>query len=619
MSSSSDSVYTFVTVDDMQADENSGVVGEMELVFENIRAGVPGRDILTGVSGSAKSGELTMLAGASGAGKSTLFNLLAKRAVGIESSGTVSLNGAPFDLAMFQAQAAYVTQDATFFADQTVEEVLHFAAQMRSSSGSSKEARDEQVDRVISLLRLEDVRETRVGLPGVSKGLSTTQRKMLNVGASLVTSPAILFADEPTTGLDARQAKEIMRALRDVAHETGIIVFCTIHQPSVFVWSLFDHAMVMALGQIAYAGPVSGVVPHLASLGYPCPKAKNPAEHMIGVLDARAGSADAVRVQGIIDAYAGQHLEEEEDDGPRPRTLAKMSSEQTRPGRAMRIYLLTWRVMVQTWRNKQAFGASIMQTAGFGLLLGILYFQLGVDQDGVVDRAGFLFFAVTNALFLSLQGSALTAIFERPVFFRESADGLYGTAEYVVAKTVANVPFQILQQVAFLATSLFLTGIRFEGDAVPTLLLALVLMALVGSTLGLAVSGIAPTASVATALGPFVVVPSMIFSGQVVTVSAMPSVFAWMRYTTPLRWGLHAIAINQLSDLTASCTKSERLPSGECPISFGEQVLTFMNAREDGVSNSVRFLVLFGWWVAAATAAYGAFAFSLIQQRKAGK
>lgn len=77
-----------------------------------------------------------------------------------------------------------------------------------------------------------------VALPGIS-GLSTEQRKRLTIAAELVANPSIIFMDEPTTGLDARAATIVMRAVKNVA-ETGRTVVCTIHQPSIDIFETFD-------------------------------------------------------------------------------------------------------------------------------------------------------------------------------------------------------------------------------------------------------------------------------------------------------------------------------------------------------------------------------------------
>ena len=91
---------------------------------------------------------------------------------------------------------------------------------------------------VLETIELEEIKDAMVGVPGQS-GLSTEQRKRLTVAVELVANPSIIFMDEPTTGLDARAAAIVMRAVKNVA-ETGRTIVCTIHQPSIDIFEAFD-------------------------------------------------------------------------------------------------------------------------------------------------------------------------------------------------------------------------------------------------------------------------------------------------------------------------------------------------------------------------------------------
>lgn len=90
----------------------------------------------------------------------------------------------------------------------------------------------------MALLELDSLRHALVGLPGIS-GLSTDQRRRLTIAVELVANPAILFMDDPTSGLDARAASIVMRTVSDVAHG-GRIVVCSIRHPSFDIFETFD-------------------------------------------------------------------------------------------------------------------------------------------------------------------------------------------------------------------------------------------------------------------------------------------------------------------------------------------------------------------------------------------
>lgn len=97
------------------------------------------------------------------------------------------------------------------------------------------------VSEVMDLVELDKVKDSIVGIPGVS-GLSTQQRKRLTIAVELVANPSIIFMDEPTSGLDARAAAIVMRAVRNTV-DTGRTVVCTIHQPSIHILEAFDEVI----------------------------------------------------------------------------------------------------------------------------------------------------------------------------------------------------------------------------------------------------------------------------------------------------------------------------------------------------------------------------------------
>ena len=93
---------------------------------------------------------------------------------------------------------------------------------------------------MLHLVELAPLRDLLVGAPG-GTGLSLEQRKRLTIAVELVANPAIIFLDEPTTGLDARAAAVVMRAVRNIV-DTGRTVVTTIHQPSIDIFEVWGPA-----------------------------------------------------------------------------------------------------------------------------------------------------------------------------------------------------------------------------------------------------------------------------------------------------------------------------------------------------------------------------------------
>jgi len=96
----------------------------------------------------------------------------------------------------------------------------------------------EFVDEVLKTVELDEIKDTLVGRPGMD-GLSLEQRKRPTVAVELVSNPSVILMDEPTTGLDARSAAIVIRAVKNIS-ETGRTVVCTIHQPSTEIFEAFD-------------------------------------------------------------------------------------------------------------------------------------------------------------------------------------------------------------------------------------------------------------------------------------------------------------------------------------------------------------------------------------------
>ncbi|KAF2312692.1 hypothetical protein GH714_039655 [Hevea brasiliensis] len=165
--------------------------------------------LLSDITGTFRPGILTALMGVSGAGKTTLMDVLCGRKTGGNINGEIRIGGYP----------------------------------------------KEFVNEVLEIIELDGIKDSLVGLPGIS-GLSPDQRKRLTIAVEFVANPSIIFMDEPTTGLDARAAAIVMRAVKNVV-ETGRTVVCTIHQPSIDIFEAFDELILLKIGgRIIYSGPL---------------------------------------------------------------------------------------------------------------------------------------------------------------------------------------------------------------------------------------------------------------------------------------------------------------------------------------------------------------------------
>lgn len=261
----------------------------VQVAFRGVRFGVDieqgktkeHRVILKGCDGVFQPGRLTAVMGASGAGKTSLLNIVSGNPTAGKKEGELMINGENvFDsMARIRELSAFIQQDDILMATQTVREAVTFSAMLRLPKSMPIEAKLARVDEVLDMLGLQKCADTIIG-NAFNKGISGGEKRRVSMALELVKSPAILFLDEPTSGLDTFTAHSIVALLRDIAHDQGKTIACTIHQPSSEIFWMFDDLILLADGQVMYHGPIDGVVDYFAQRGLPCPDHFNPADHL---------------------------------------------------------------------------------------------------------------------------------------------------------------------------------------------------------------------------------------------------------------------------------------------------------------------------------------------------
>lgn len=169
-----------------------------------------------------------------------------------------------------------------------------------------------KVDEVIAELSLVKCKNTMIGNPGRSKGLSGGERKRLAFASESLTDPSLLFCDEPTSGLDSFMAHSVLQVLKRLAMK-GKTVILTIHQPSSELFALFDKLLLMAEGRIAFLGTPSEASNFFSQLSTPCPSNYNPADFYVQQLAVVPGNEQDSRenIRRICDTFASSDYAKE--------------------------------------------------------------------------------------------------------------------------------------------------------------------------------------------------------------------------------------------------------------------------------------------------------------------
>ncbi len=217
------------------------------LTFKNLRFALSSanesRTLVDDISAEFAPGEIVAITGPSGSGKSTLLSL----ASGLlkPTYGEVWFNGAalPTDEALCAAVRlqyfGFVFQDIRLINQLNVFDNIAIPAAFNLGNvAAGKQA----AARIIDLLGITIPRHT---FPST---LSGGERQLIALARALATSPAVIFADEPTAALDWKRAELLLTALRAHTIAKRIITLIVTHDTQVLAY--VDHVTQLENGKL---------------------------------------------------------------------------------------------------------------------------------------------------------------------------------------------------------------------------------------------------------------------------------------------------------------------------------------------------------------------------------
>ncbi|XP_076634762.1 ABC transporter G family member 3 [Colletes latitarsis] len=557
--------------------------------FVNRKKLIERRHLLKDVCGVAYPGELLVIMGSSGAGKTTLLNALTFRSSsGVTVSGVMAANGRRVSSTILTSRTAYVQQDDLFLGTLTVKEHLLFQAMVRMDRRIPMAQRIHRVNEVINELALIKCRNTVIGQPGRIKGLSGGEMKRLSFASEVLTDPPLMFCDEPTSGLDSFMAHQVVSVLKALAAR-GKTIVVTLHQPSSELFALFDRILLMAEGRVAFMGTGLQACTFFETLGAACPSNYNPADYfvqMLAVVPGREASCHHA-INTVCDAFQKSDqgikiaLEAEATNGEFEDSLRDSKNHENRsPYKASwceQFRAVLWRSWLSVIKEPILIKIRLLQTVMVSLLVGIVYFNQRLDQDGVMNINGALFIFLTNMTFQNVFAVINVFCAELPIFLREHRNGMYRTDVYFLCKTLAEAPVFVAVPLMFTIIAYPMIGLQPGIDHFFITAGIVALVANVSTSFGYLISCISSSLSMALSIGPPVIIPFLLFGGYFLNTASIPFYFEWFSYLSWFRYGNEALLINQWSGVeTIECTRS----NATCPKS-GRMVLQIYNFKEE--------------------------------------
>jgi ATP-binding cassette subfamily G (WHITE) protein 2 (SNQ2) len=342
--------------------------------------------------------------------------------------------------------------------------------------------------------------------------------------------------------LEGPAALSVMTAIKSLTQSMAVI--CTIHQPNKEIVAMFDDLLLCSQGQIAYFGPMSKLQSYLSSSGFgTCPEKMNIADFTLDVFNEAKRKQVNVAERFTQSAVYEMEIEEinkmfGDYSGDSKAAWPRIRFDTTSSFPRQFHYLLA-RFFANNRRDKASINSRLFIAIFMSFLVGTLFYQLGSDQLAVQSR-----FSVIYMLCLFVISTALIKLpdvfLSRPLYFRETTSGTYRTEAYFCARLIADLPLIFIEVFIFCVMIYFLAGLTTAhyGQRFALLYLVLIGARLCSLQMVFAIGGLCPTIELGNAIVSVAITIFNLFSGFLISKSAIPNGWIWMYYLDFIRYPL---------------------------------------------------------------------------------
>nr|GLL29394.1 pleiotropic drug resistance protein 3-like isoform X1 [Ipomoea trifida] len=516
--------------------------------------------LLSDITAALRPGVLTALMGVSGAGKTTLLDVLSGRKTSGIVEGEIKIGGYPKVQETFARVSGYCEQTDIHSPQITVEESIIFSAWLRLSPEIDSKTKSEFVKEVIATIELDEIKDMLVGMPGTS-GLSTEQRKRLTIAVELVANPSIIFMDEPTTGLDARAAAIVMRAVKNVV-ATGRTIVCTIHQPSIDIFEAFDELILLKTGgKMIYWGPLGRhsckMIEYFEGISG-VPKIKDNYNPATWMLEITSTSAEAELGLDFAEIYQKSSLYKNNKELVKKLSVPPQGSKQLHfpttfsQNGWVQFKTCLWKQYWSYWRSPSYNLARCIFMLITSFILGLLFRDQGKkieNQQGLFNVLGSIFTAV---ILCGINNSISVLPYvstERAVLYRERFAGMYASWAYALAQVIIEIPYLFAETVVFTAITYPMIGYCGSAYKVFWYFYVMFCTLLYFNYLGMLLVAMTPSFPIAVILQSGFYNMFSLFSGFLVPKPQIPKWWIWFYYLIPTSWSLNGMLSSQYGDI----------------------------------------------------------------------
>jgi len=516
------------------------------------------------LSFSEESGKMMGIMGASGAGKSTLLNVL--NGSYNPTEGEVLINGINIheESDKIEGLIGYVSQDDLLIEELTVFQNLYYNAKL-CFANYNKEELEAVVNDTLEDLGLYDIKNMVVGAP-LNKKISGGQRKRLNIALELIREPAVLFMDEPTSGLSSRDSENILDLLKELTLK-GKLVFAVIHQPSSEIFKMFDKLLILDQGgYLIYEGePIESLIYFKSSIQHAnwneseCPVCGNVNPEQIfnivetKVLDEYGNFTNNRKIspKEWQDKFQQSEIKQQQVKPRKSNELPEIHFKI--PNKLRQFFIFTTRDVLSKLSNTQYLFINSFESPLLAFILAYIVKYYNINSEYGYTLASnsnlpvYIFMSVIVALFIGLTVSAEEIFKDRKILKREAFLNLSWNS-YLSSKVAVLFALSAIQALLFVVvgnTILEIKGMYFEYW------LILFSAWCFANVLGLVISDSFKTIITIYILIPFLIIPQLILSGVIVKYEKLnpnisnPKNIPFYGEIITARWAYEALAVYQ--------------------------------------------------------------------------